>query len=270
MATNHPDGSSQPYPASITDDSYPPPLSLLVRECQLKRKRTVEELCPELEFSVVDTANSIALRNEPVTPVLHVSIEKGIFMSHDRKWSLYRRGDFVVRSNFAIDGCTQENYTPGDFHIGSQAVTGFKLRMRAETGNARPIELLQTTRHRNKNLIQQVAGVPVVPRGAGETAAEALWERVQFKSANSWINDGPHGYFHLIIELLAETAEEADAVCVAQVKSGPLVVRGADPSKRSKRSRTASKPATGAGTFRPGEDDRFMLESCGVAKKAKI
>jgi hypothetical protein len=46
----------------------------------------------------------------------------------------------------------------------------------------------------------QVAEVPVMSRGTSEHDAEALWERIQFKSANSSNKDEHLRRFHLFVE----------------------------------------------------------------------
>jgi hypothetical protein len=84
-----------------------------------------------------------------------------------------------------MDGFTQENYTPGDFHICSQAVTGFKLRMRAETGNVRLIKLLQLKYFHEYNPVLEVAEVSSVPRETKKHSTKAFWKLIQFKSAHS-------------------------------------------------------------------------------------
>jgi hypothetical protein len=185
VEANHPDGPSRPSPAVTTDDAISESPSLLVHECQSKSERAVGEPHQEHQFSVIDTRNSITFRNELVTPALHASLEKGFFISHERKWICYRRNDFAVRASFIMDGFTQENYTPGDFHICSQAVTGFKLRMRAETGNVRLIKLLQLKYFHEYNPVLEVAEVSIVPRGTKKHSTKAFWKLIQFKSANS-------------------------------------------------------------------------------------
>jgi hypothetical protein len=113
---------------------------------------------------------------------------------------LYRRNFFALRAGFSIDGCALDNYTPDDFRISAQTVTSFKMRMRAENRHTLPIELSQLTARREKEPVLQGAEVPVVPRGTGKHDAEALWERIQFKTANNWNKDEHLRRFHLVVE----------------------------------------------------------------------
>lgn len=191
----------------------------------------------------LQACNTLTVRGEPVQPVLHLTFEKGFFLSGDYVWSMYRRNYFVLRASFSIDGPEVDTLEAGDISISEEGqerpVSGFLLRLRAEIKEGQPVNLIQHTSKRDKGPSFLPTLFPITPSAPISYNQQGLpstvqWERCQFKTATraNGKRRAQQQYYHAVVELLAMTGEQSNSegICLARRKSHPFVVRGRSPS----------------------------------------
>jgi hypothetical protein len=170
--------------------------------------------------------------NQPVSPEIVASVQKGIFQV-DGKWTCYRRNYFNVTCAFKLKPEVTEGqvlrvtsmpeHEPG-------LVSGFLVIISAVTNlggeQEEARQLVQHTPKKDKATESRPGFAKV------STSSSHTFERIQFMKAtmNNGKRRAQQQYFSIVVELWAELDRNPTTRClIAQVRSLPLVVRGRSP-----------------------------------------
>lgn len=232
-------------------------------------------------------------------------IDKGFFKS-DQDWTCYRRNYFSVACSYTLKPCNTKmepfclQKSPREPNVTIQSFA-ICISARVDSEEGKSIELVQHTPKRDKGPTGQPERVRLRPHtsntygvysepadacsglssdydtayaptspGSQQNQTVASFDRIQFKNAtaNNGKRRAAQQYFHIVVELFAETPE-GQWIKVASRVSAPMVVRGRSPGHYSddrRGSSTSMGPGDGSSGDSAGSQRNPRSGSSGVGR----
>ncbi|KAI9025160.1 hypothetical protein CLU79DRAFT_744346 [Phycomyces nitens] len=186
---------------------------------------------------------------------IHCRIDSGHSLEQST-WIFYRRNYFQISASFSV--CERMSVDPV-LCMGAYSVRGndnnlypvkrfyFQLSAHASDTN-RPVDLIQLTTKRNKGPQSLPHPISVQPSNGDlghkprRVETEAVFERIQFKTATANNNrkKSVQQHYTICVQLMAESSQ--GSVCIASRQSVPIVVRGRGPGHYSNRHTPTNHP----------------------------